>query len=53
MRDAEKEILNINSKKAVASNSIPTKELKETSDICSPVFQQICHDKILNNCQFP
>ena len=49
----EKEILNLNSKKAVASNSIPTKILKETSDICSHVYQQILNDEILKKCQFP
>ena len=34
-KDIETEILNLNTKKAVASNSIPAKVLKETSDICS------------------
>ena len=36
----EKEILNINTKIAVASNSIPAKVFQEASDICSPVLQQ-------------
>ena len=53
LKDIEKEILNLNSKKAVASNSIPTKVLKETSDICSPVLQQIWNDEILKKCQVP
>ena len=44
-----KKNLNLNTKKAVASNSIPAKALKEMSDICSPVLQQIWDDK----CQFP
>ena len=41
LKDTEKEILNLNTKKAAASNSQPAKVLKETSDICSPVLQQI------------
>ena len=35
LKDIEKEILNLDTKKAVASNSIPAKVLEETSDICS------------------
>ena len=46
LKDIEKEILNLNTKKAVKSNSIPAKVLKETSDICSPVLQQIWNDEI-------
>ena len=53
LRDVEKEILNLNTKKAVASNSIPAKVLKETSSICSPVLQQIWNDEIFKKCQFP
>ena len=53
LKDIEKEILNLNTKKAFASNSIPAKVLKETSDICSPVLQQIWNDEILKMCQFP
>ena len=41
LKDIEKEILNPITKKAVASNSIPAKVLKESLDICSPVLQQI------------
>ena len=41
LKDIEKEILNLNTKKAVASNSIPAKVLKETSDIYSSVLQQV------------
>ena len=41
LKDIEKEILNPIKKKAVASNSIAAKVLKESSDICSPVLQQI------------
>ena len=40
LKDVEKEMVNINTEKAVATNSIPAKLLKETT-ICSPVFQQI------------
>ena len=46
LEDIKKEILNLNIKKRVASNSIPDKVLKETSDICSPVLQQIWNDGI-------
>ena len=46
LKDIEKEILNLKTKKAVASNSIPAKVLKETCDICSPVVQQIWNDEI-------
>ena len=53
LKDTEKEILNLNTKKAVASNSIPAKVLNETSDICGPVLQQIWNDEILKKCQFP
>ena len=53
LKDTEKEILDLNTKKAVASNSIPAKVLKETSDICSPVPRQIWNDEIFKKCQFP
>ena len=49
LKDIEKEILNLNTQNAVASNSIPAK----ASDICSPVLQQIWNDEILKKCQFP
>ena len=52
LKDIEKEILNPNTKEAVASNSIPAKVLKETPDICSPVLRQIWNDEILKKCQF-
>ena len=47
LKDIEKETLNLNTKKAVASNSIPAKVLKETSHICGPVLQQIWNDEIV------
>ena len=53
LKDIEKEILNLNSKKAVASNNILAKVLKETSDIYSPALQQIWNDEIFKKCQFP
>ena len=52
LKDIEKEILNLNTKKAVASNSIAAKVLNETSDVCSPVVQQIWNDKIFKKFQF-
>ena len=53
LKDIEKEILNLNTKKAIASNRIPAKVLKETSDISSPVLQQIWNNEIFKKCQFP
>ena len=53
LKDIEKEILNHNTKKVVASNFVPAKVLKETSDICSPVHQQIWNDEIFKKYQFP
>ena len=53
LKDIEKEILNLNTAKAVGSNSIPAKVLKETFDICIPVLQQICNDEILKKCRYP
>ena len=41
LKDIGREILSHTIKKAVASNSIPAKVLKETSEICSPVLQEI------------
>ena len=38
LKDIEKEVLNLITKKAVESNSISAKVLKETSYICSPVL---------------
>ena len=52
LRDVEKEISKINTKKAVASSSNPAKVLEETSDGCSSVLQKIWNDKIEQNCQF-
>ena len=52
LRDVEKEISKINTKKAVASNSNPAKVFQETSDSCSSVLQKIWNDKIEQNCQF-
>ena len=40
-KDIEKEILNLNTNKAVASNSILDKVLKEMSEICRHVPQQM------------
>ena len=53
LKDIEKEILNLNTKKAVALNSIPAKVLKETPDNCSSVLQEIWNDEIFKKCQFP
>ena len=53
LEDIEKEILNLNTKEAVLSNSIPAKVLTETFDICNPVLQQIWNNEILKKCQFP
>ena len=40
LKDTEKEVLNLNTKKVVASNSIPAKVRKERSDICSPNIER-------------
>ena len=53
LKDIEKEILSLNTAKAVASNSSPAKVLNETSDICIPVLQQIWNDEILKKCRCP
>ena len=54
LRDIEKKKkkLNITTKEAVVSNSIIANVLKEISDSCNPVLQQIWNDKILKNYQF-
>ena len=46
LKNIEKEILNLNTKKTVTPNSISDKVRKETSDIYSPVLQQICINEI-------
>ena len=50
--EKKKKKLNITTKEAAASNTIIANVLKETSDSCNPVLQQIWKDKILKNCQF-
>lgn len=39
--EMENEIKDLNPKKAATQNSIPTKILKSTSDICSPILNKI------------
>ena len=52
LRDVEKEILNINTKKVVMSNSIPAKVLKGTLNICNLEHYQIWNDEILKIVNF-
>ena len=51
--DIEKEIANLNIKKASTPDNIPTKHLKGTSDICSELLKNIWNEEIINNKIFP
>ena len=48
----EKEIKGLNAKKAITYNNIPIKVLKDTSDICSPIFNEIWCKAVFNG-NFP
>ena len=50
--DIEKEINALNAKKATTFNNIPAKNLKQTSDICSPTLNKIWCEAI-SKCSFP
>ena len=52
LEDIEKEILNLNTKEAVLSNSIPAKVLKETFDICSLCFSRYGIMKFIKSVSF-
>ena len=46
LSDVEKEFKNLNVKKANTFNNIPSKHLKQTSDICCPIFLRIINQTI-------
>ena len=50
--EMEKEIKALNPKKATTHNNIPPRILKETSDICSPILNDIWCDSVLSS-NFP
>ena len=50
--EMEKEIKDLNPKKATTYNNIPAKILKNTFDICSPILNKIWCETVLN-CNFP
>ena len=50
--DVEKELLQLNAKKAHTQNDIPTKPLKETTDVCGPVLHYLVNQSFSNS-DFP
>ena len=52
LSDIEKEITNLNSKKACTHQNIPTKVLKLSSDICSESLLKIWNNKIIGETSF-
>ena len=52
LTEMEKEIKALNAKKAITYNNIPTKILKNTSDICSPILNEIWCKAVVNG-NFP
>ena len=53
LKDIENEISNLNSSKQGTFNNIPTKCLKESSDICSKYLLNIWNNEIVTNGYFP
>ena len=53
LKDTENEISNLNSSKQGTFNNIPTKCLKESSDICSKYLLNIWNNEIVRNGYFP
>ena len=53
LSDLECEINSLNSNKTGTSKNIPTKLLKETSDICSKTLLQIWNEEIVTGQKFP
>ena len=51
--DIQKEISNLNSKKAGSFGNIPAKVLKESSDVCNAVLRDIWNFEILEKQNFP
>ena len=52
IEEVEQELQQLNSKKASTFQNIPPKHLKESSDICGPVLQNLVNKSIRNN-EFP
>ena len=50
LTEMEKEVKNLNPKKASTYNNIPTKILKSLSDICSPILKDMWNN--VSNCNF-
>ena len=44
----EKEVKILNPKKATTYNNITTKILKSSSDICSPILNEMCNNNTSN-----
>ena len=53
LEEIDKELKNLNDKKASTSNSIPAKVLKKTSDICNKNLLYIWNHEIIKNKSFP
>ena len=51
--DIEKEIANLNSKKVGTFGNIPTKVLKDSSNICNSILQEIWNYETLEKQYFP
>jgi len=51
--DIQREILNLNSKKPGTFGNIPTKMLKDSSEICNVVLKNIWNSEILGKLYFP
>lgn len=52
LSDVEKELQNLNIKKVTTFNNIPSKHLKQSSDICSPILLNIINHNIASS-SFP
>ena len=49
----QNKVSNLNSKKAGTFGNIPTKVLKDSSDICNSILEDICNYEILGKQYFP
>ena len=50
--EVEKELIQLNPKKACTFQNIPPKHLKQTSEVCAPVLSNLINESIRNN-KFP
>ena len=53
VEEIDKELNNLNEKKACSSSGIPTKVLKKTSNICNKELLKIWNEEIVGNKNFP